>query len=196
MAEISMELIKKLRERTGVGMMDCKKALEETNGDIEKAVELLRKKGAAIAQKRAGQETSEGIIHAYIHPGSRIGVLVEINCETDFVARTEDMAKFASDIAMQIAAFRAVCVSSTEVDPELIEKEKSIYKEQLKGKPANVIDQIIEGKLQKYYSEICLLNQPFIKNEKITIEDLLKEMIAKMGENIKIRRFVRYEIGS
>jgi elongation factor Ts len=196
MAEISMELVKKLRERTGVGMMDCKKALEETNGDIEKAVELLRKKGAAVAQKRAGQETSEGIIHAYIHPGSRIGVLVEINCETDFVARTEDMAKFASDIAMQIAAFRAICISSTEVDPQLIEKEKSIYREQLKGKPANVIDQIIEGKLQKYYAEICLLNQPFIKNEKLTVDDLLKEMIAKMGENIKIRRFVRYEIGS
>lgn len=196
MAEISLELIKQLRERTGVGMMDCKKALEETNGDIEKAIEVLRKKGAAIAQKRSGNETSEGLVYAYIHPGSRIGVLLEINCETDFVARTEDMAKFASDIAMQIAAFRPVCVSSENVDPELIEKEKNVYREQLKGKPANIIDQIIEGKLEKYYTEICLLNQPFIKNDKITVSDMLKDLIAKMGESIKIKRFVRYEIGS
>lgn len=196
MAEISLELIKQLRERTGVGMMDCKKALEETNCDIEKAIEVLRKKGAAIAQKRSGNETSEGLVYAYIHPGSRIGVLLEINCETDFVARTEDMAKFASDIAMQIAAFRPVCVSSENVDPELIEKEKNVYKEQLKGKPANIIDQIIEGKLEKYYTEICLLNQPFIKNDKITVSDMLKDLIAKMGESIKIKRFVRYEIGS
>ncbi|CDK30283.1 translation elongation factor Ts [Candidatus Babela massiliensis] len=196
MAEISLELIKQLRERTGVGMMDCKKALEETNCDIEKAIEVLRKKGAAIAQKRSGNETSEGLVYAYIHPGSRIGVLLEINCETDFVARTEDMAKFASDIAMQIAAFRPVCVSSENVDPELIEKEKNVYREQLKGKPANIIDQIIEGKLEKYYTEICLLNQPFIKNDKITVSDMLKDLIAKMGESIKIKRFVRYEIGS
>ncbi len=196
MAEISLELIKQLRERTGVGMMDCKKALEETNCDIEKAIEVLRKKGAAIAQKRSGNETSEGLVYAYIHPGSRIGVLLEINCETDFVARTEDMAKFASDIAMQIAAFRPVCVSSENVDPELIEKEKNVYREQLKGKPANIIDQIIEGKLEKYYTEICLLNQPFIKNDKITVSDMLKDLIAKMGESIKIKRFIRYEIGS
>lgn len=195
MTEISMELIKKLRDKTGVGMMDCKKALQETNGDIEKAIEILRKKGASIAQKRSANETSEGLVYAYIHPGSRIGVLVEINCETDFVARTEDMSKFANDIAMQIAAFRPVCISEEEVDKDLVEKEKNIYREQLKGKPAQVIDKIIEGKLQKYYTEICLLNQPFIKNDKISVSDLLKDLIAKMGENIKIRRFVRYEVG-
>lgn len=195
MAKITHEMIKILREKTGVGMMDCKKALEEADGDIEKAVEILRKKGAAVAQKRAEQKTSEGIIHAYIHPGAQVGVLVEINCETDFVARTEDLAKFATDIAMQIAAFRPICISAKEVDPELIEKEKAIYKEQLAGKPANVIDQIIEGKLKKYYTEICLLNQPFIKDEKITVSDVLNELIAKMGENIIIRRFVRYEVG-
>jgi elongation factor Ts len=196
MAEITLELIQKLRERTGVGMMDCKKALTEAGGDIEKAVELLRKKGAAVAEKRAGNVTAEGLVHAYIHPGSRVGVLVEINCETDFVARTDEMAKFAQDIAMQIAAFRPVCVSSTEVDPALVEKERAIYKEQLAGKPAQIIDQIIEGKLEKYYTEICLLNQPYIKNDKLTINDVLKELIAKMGESIKIKRFVRFEIGA
>lgn len=196
MSQITMELIQKLRERTGVGMMDCKKALQEANGDLEKAVELLRKKGASVAEKRAGNVTAEGIIHAYIHPGSRVGVLVEINCETDFVARTEDMAKFAADICMQIAAFRPVCVISTEVDPQLIEKEKAIYREQLAGKPAQIIDQIIEGKLQKYYTEICLMNQPFIKNDKLTVDDVLKDLIAKMGESIKIKRFARFEIGA
>ena len=136
MAEITLELIQKLRERTGVGMMDCKKALTEANGDIEKAIELLRKKGAQVAEKRAGNVTAEGLVHAYIHPGSRVGVLVELNCETDFVARTEEIAQFAQNIAMQIAAFRPICVSSVEVDPQLIEKERAIYREQLSGKPA------------------------------------------------------------
>lgn len=196
MAEISLELIQKLRERTGIGMMDCKKALQEANGDIEKAIELLRKKGAAVAEKRAGNITAEGIVHAYIHPGSRVGVLIEINCETDFVARTQEIAKFAHDMCMQIAAFRPICVSSQEVDPALIEKERAIYREQLAGKPAQIIDQIIEGKLQKYFTEICLLNQPFIKDEKLTVHDILKELIAKLGENVKIKRFVRFEIGT
>ncbi|MBA3954170.1 translation elongation factor Ts [Candidatus Dependentiae bacterium] len=195
MTTISMELIQKLRERTGVGMMDCKKALQEANGDIEQAVDLLRKKGAAVAEKRSDKVTSEGLVHAYIHPGSRIGVMVELNCETDFVARTEDMIKFANDLCMQIAAFRPVCVSSDQVDPQLIEKEKAIYKEQLAGKPAQVMDQIIEGKLQKYFTDVCLLNQTFIKNDKLTVHDMLKEIIAKMGENVKIRRFIRYEVG-
>lgn len=196
MADITLDLIQQLRNRTGIGMMDCKKALTEAGGDIEKAIELLRKKGAAVAEKRAGNVTAEGIVHAYIHPGARVGVLIEINCETDFVARTEEMAKFAQDLAMQIAAFRPVCVQSTEVDPKLVEKEKEIYREQLKGKPANIVDQIIEGKLQKYYTEICLLNQPFIKDDKLTVEDVLKGLIAKMGESIKIKRFVRYEVGT
>ncbi len=196
MAEITLELIQKLRDRTGVGMMDCKKALIEANGDIEKAVELLRKKGAAVAEKRAGNVTAEGIVHAYIHPGARIGVLIEINCETDFVARTEEMAKFAQDMCMQIAALRPLCVTSAEVDPQLIEKERAIYREQLTGKPANIIDQIIEGKLAKYYTDICLIHQPFIKNDKLTVDDVLKELIAKMGESIKIKRFARFEIGA
>ena len=195
MAEVTLELIQKLRERTGVGMMDCKKALTEANGDIEKAIELLRKRGAQVAEKRAGNVTAEGLVHAYIHPGSRVGVLVELNCETDFVARTEEMAQFAQNIAMQIAAFRPICVSSVEVDPQLVEKERAIYREQLSGKPAQIIDQIIEGKLEKYYTEICLLNQPFIKDDKLTVDDVLKGLIAKMGESIKIRRFVRFEIG-
>jgi elongation factor Ts len=196
MVAISMELIQKLRERTGVGMMDCKNALQESDGDIEKAIDILRKKGAAVAAKRSDKVTAEGLVHAYIHPGSRIGVLIEINCETDFVARTEDMVKFAQDLCMQIAAFKPICIMSNEVNSELIEKEKAIYREQLSGKPAQVIDQIIEGKIQKYYTEICLLNQPFIKNDKLTVEDILKELIAKMGENIKIKRFVRFEIGN
>jgi elongation factor Ts len=196
MAEVTLELIQQLRNRTGIGMMDCKKALIEAGGDIDKAIELLRKKGAAVAEKRAGNATAEGIVHAYIHAGSRVGVLIEINCETDFVARTQEMAQFAQDLAMQIAAFRPVCVQSTEVDPKLIEKEKEIYREQLAGKPATIIDQIIEGKLQKYYTDVCLVNQPFIKDDKLTVEDVLKGLIAKMGESIKIKRFVRFEIGS
>lgn len=195
MAQISLELVKQLRDRTGIGMMDCKKALEEANGDIEKAVELLRKKGALVAEKRSGNVTAEGLVHAYIHPGSRVGVLLEINCETDFVARTTDMVKFANDLCMQIAAFRPICISSVEVDPALVEKEKEIYKEQLKDKPASALDKIIEGKMQKFYAEVCLLNQPFIKNEKLTVDDVLKDLIAKVGEIVKINRFVRYEIG-
>jgi len=190
-----MELIQQLREKTGVGMMDCKKALQETGGDIEKAIAVLRKKGAAVAEKRAANATDQGIVHAYIHPGSRVGVLIEINCETDFVARTEDMVKFAQDLCLQIAAFRPQCITSQEVDAALVEKERAVYIEQLKGKPAAIIDQIIEGKLQRFYQDICLLHQPFVKNDKITVGDLLKDLIAKMGESIKIKRFVRFEIG-
>ena len=196
MAEVTLELIQQLRERTGLGMMDCKKALQEAQGDVEKAIELLRKRGSLLAEKRAGKETAEGIVHAYIHPGSSVGVLVEINCETDFVARTKDMAEFANDIALQIAAFRPICVESKEVDPALIEKERAIYREQLTGKPAAIIDKIIEGKLEKYYTDICLLSQPFIKDDKFTVGDVLKNLIAKVGENIKIKRFVRFEVGS
>ncbi len=196
MAEITLELIQQLRERTGIGMMDCKKALQEAQGDVDKAIELLRKKGALLAEKRSGMVTAEGIVHSYIHPGGNVGVLVEINCETDFVARTKEMAAFAHDIAMQIAAFRPVCIESSEVDPALVEKERAVYKEQLEGKPAGVIDKIIEGKLAKYYKEICLLSQPYVKNDKLTVGDLLKDFIAKMGESIKIKRFVRFEVGA
>ncbi len=198
MAKIDLDLIQKLRDITGVGMMDCKKALQETDGDIDKAIELLRKKGAAIAAKRGANETAEGIVHAYIHPGSRMGVLVEINCETDFVARTEDLKKFAADVAMHIAAMKPMYIAPEEVDPKFLEHEKGIFKEQLlaSGKPEKIINQILEGKVQKLYTEVCLLKQPFVKNDQLTVDDLLKQLIAKIGENIKIRRFCRFEIGA
>ncbi len=198
MAKISIELIQKLRERTGAGMLDCRKALEETDGDIEKAVEILRKKGAAIAAKRAGKETSEGVVHAYIHPGSKIGVLIEINCETDFVARTDVVQNLAKDLCMQIAALKPLYLSPENVDQKFLEHERSIFKEQLtsSGKPAKIIDQIVEGKINKLFNEICLLKQSYIKNDQLTIEDLVKEAIAKTGENIKINRFCRFEIGA
>ena len=198
MAKIDLDLIQQLRDKTGVGMMDCKKALQETDGNIEKAIELLRKKGAAVAEKRSSNATAEGLIHAYIHPGSRIGVMIEINCETDFVARTEDIKKFAQDVCMHIAALRPLYVSPEDVDQTFMEKERAIAVEQLVAakKPAHMIDQIVAGKLEKIYSEVCLLRQPFVKNDQITVHDYLKELIAKMGENIKIKRFARFEIGA
>ena len=198
MAEVTLELIQILRQRTGVGMMDCKKALQETDGDIEKAVDLLRKKGAAIAQKRSGNATAEGLIHAYIHPGARVGVMIEIDCETDFVARTEDLTKFAQDVCMHIAAYKPMCVDKDEVDPAFLEREKAIIKEQLHmaNKPAAMVDQIIEGKMQKIYSEVCLMRQSWVKNDQLTVDDVLKEIIAKMGENILIKRFARFEVGA
>ena len=197
MAKIDLDLIQQLRNRTGAGMMDCKKALEETNSDIEKAIDVLRKKGAATAAKRAGNTTGEGLIHAYIHPGSRIGVMVEINCETDFVARTQDMINFANDVCLHIAAMKPLFVNTSSIDPAYREKEERFFTEQLagSGKPAAIIQQIVEGKLQKMYAEVCLLNQPFVKNDKLTVEEMLKELIGKLGENIKINRFARFEIG-
>lgn len=198
MAKIDMSLIQRLRDITGLGMMDCKKALEETGGDIEKAVEILRKKGAAVAAKRSDKSTAEGIVHAYIHPGSRVGVLVEINCETDFVANTPDMKQFAADICMHIAAMKPLYLNPEDVDPGFLNREKDIFVEQLRatGKPEKVINQILEGKLAKLYSEVCLIKQTFVKNDQKTIEDLLNDLIAKTGENIKIKRFARFEIGS
>lgn len=197
MTKIDLDLIQKLRERTGVGMMDCKRALQETNGDIEAAIDILRKKGALIAAKRSGNATSEGLIHAYIHAGAQIGVLLEIDCETDFVARTEDMKKFAHDVAMHIAAQNPQFVSREQVDAAFIAKEKAIFREQLaqSGKPEKIIDSIIEGKVNKLLMDVCLLDQPFVKNDQLTIHDLLKEVIAKMGESIKIARFCRFEVG-
>jgi elongation factor Ts len=197
MAKIELSQIQELRNRTGVGMMDCRKALEEANGDMDKAIEILRKKGAATAAKRAGNVTLQGLVHSYIHAGAKVGVLVEINCETDFVARTDALKQFAADVAMHIAAMKPMCVRPEELDQGYIEKEKEIFKEQLlaSGKPANMIDKIVEGKLQKLYNEVCLMGQPFIKNDTLTIDDLLKDLIAKMGEKITIRRFVRYEVG-
>jgi len=198
MAKIDLSLIQELRTRTGLGMMDCRKALEETNGDIDKAIEVLRKKGAAVAAKRSDKETAQGIVHTYIHPGSQLGVLVEINCETDFVARTQDMQNFAKDLCMHIAAIKPLYLSSADVDPKFLEHERTIFKEQLasSGKSEKILEQIIEGKVKKLYSDICLLQQPFVKNDQLTIEDAVKELIAKTGENIKIRRFARFEIGA
>lgn len=197
MSTVTLELIQQLRQRTGVGMMDCKKALQETGGDLEKAVELLRKKGAAIAAKRAGHSTTEGVVHAYIHPGNKIGVMIEIDCETDFVARTEDIKNFAQDLCLHITAMKPLYLDPEGVDPTFLSREKDLFKEQLKesGKPDQIIDKIVEGKVNKLYSEVCLLQQPFVKNDKLTIEDVLKELIAKLGENIKIKRFARFEIG-
>lgn len=198
MAKIDLELIQQLREKTGIGMMDCKKALQETDGDIEKAIELLRKKGALVAEKRSGNATAEGLVHAYIHPGARVGVMIEVNCETDFVARTEDIKKFAQDVCMHIAAFRPLYISPDEVDAAFIEKERRIALEQMAAanKPAAIMEQIVKGKVDKILAEVCLLQQPFVKNDQITVHDYLKELIAKMGENIKIKRFCRFEIGA
>jgi len=198
MPKIDVKLIQELRLRTGLGMMDCKKALEETDGDIEKAVELLRKKGAAVAAKRAGKETAQGIVHAYIHPGSQVGVLVEINCETDFVARTDEIKQLAHDICMHIAALKPLYLHPEDVDPKFLEREKNLVKEQLadSGKPEKIINQIVEGKVNKLYSEVCLIKQQFVKNDQMSIEEVLQELVGKLGENIKIRRFARFEIGS
>lgn len=197
MAKVDMALIQQLREITGVGMMDCKKALVETDGDLEKAVDLLRKKGAAVAAKRSSNATAEGLVHAYIHPGSRVGVLIEINCETDFVANTAELKKYAQDICLHIAAAKPLYLNPEDVDPKFLEHEKSIMADQMKdsGKPAAIVNQIVEGKVNKLYADICLMKQVFVKNDKLTIEDLLKELIAKLGENIKIKRFARFEIG-
>ena len=197
MAKIDTSLLQRLREITGCGMMDCKKALEETDGDIEKAVDLLRKKGAAVAAKRADKSTAEGVVASYIHPGSQVGVLIEINCETDFVANTPDVKNFAQDVCLHIAASKPLYLSPEQVDPSFLEHEKEILREQLaqQGKKGPFVDQIIEGKIKKLYSEICLLQQPFVKNDKLTVTQVLEELMAKTGEKIVIRRFARYEVG-
>lgn len=198
MSKVSLEAIQKLRKMTGLGMLNCKKALEENNGDLDKAVEALRKKGAAVASKRADRNTAEGVVVSYIHPGSQAGVLVEVNCETDFVARTDEIQQFAKDIAMHIAAMKPMCINPEGVDAQYLEKEKEIAREQLKneGKPEQIIDKILEGKVEKIYSEVCLNRQGFIKDDKKTIEEITKELIAKTGENIKINRFSLFEIGA
>ena len=195
--EITAQLVKDLREKTGAGMMDCKKALAETGGDTEKAIHYLREKGIAKAAGKAGRSTKEGIITSYIHAGSKLGVLVEINCETDFVARTEDFQAFAKDIAMQVAASNPLAVSREELDQKKIEEEKEIYRQQAlnEGKPEKIIDKIVDGKLDKYYSEVCLMEQPFVKDGDKTITDVVNETIAKLGENIGVKRFTRFQLG-
>ena len=194
---VDAKLVKTLREMTGAGMLECKSALEEANGDLELAVEILRKKGVAKAAKKAGRETKEGLIHAYIHAGGRIGVLLELNCETDFVARNELFKELANEIALQIAAMKPQYVKREDVPREVVEKEGEIAREAAvaEGKPAHIAEKIAEGKLEKFYKEVCLYEQPYIKDDKKTIEELVKEYIAKIGENIQVRRFCRYELG-
>ncbi|TEB10162.1 translation elongation factor Ts [Pelotomaculum propionicicum] len=194
---ISAGLVKELRERTGAGMMDCKKALSETGGDIEKAAVYLREKGLAAAAKKAGRIAAEGVVESYIHGGGKIGVLVEVNCETDFVAKTEEFKILARDIAMQVAAAKPEYVRREEVPAEELEKEKEILRAQAlnEGKPAKIVDKMVEGRIEKYYKEMCLLEQPFIKDTSMSVQQLITEKIAKIGENISVRRFTRYELG-
>jgi len=194
---ISPALVKELREKTGCGMMDCKRALEESNSDINGAIELLRKKGLADMAKRAGRAANEGIVDAYIHPGGRIAVMVEVNCETDFVARGDDFKQFVHDVAMQVAATSPMFVSRDEVPHELVETERDIYRAQglQEGKPEAVIDKIIDGRLEKFYQTVCLLEQSFVKNQDVSVQDELATLVSKIGENISIRRFARYQLG-
>ncbi len=197
MAEITAELVKTLREKSGAGMMDCKKALETSGGDMDKAMEELRKKGAATAAKRADKATNNGVVEAYIHAGGRIGTLVELNCETDFVAKTDEFKSLAHDIAMQIAAMSPMVVSREQVEKTILDKEIEIYKTQAQneGKPAHIAEKIAQGRLEKFYQEVVLMEQSFIKDSSKTIKDLLNEAVAKMGENISIRRFHRIHLG-
>jgi elongation factor Ts len=197
MAEIGAKLVKELREKTGAGMMDCKEALAVSDGDMAKAVEVLRKKGLATAQKRAGRATSEGTIAAYIHMGGKLGVMVEVNSETDFVAKNEQFQEFAKNIAMHIAASNPLGIRPEDVPAEIIAKEREIYAAQAKetGKPEKVIEKIVEGKLKKFYQDSCLLHQAYVRNPDITVGDLLNDLIAKIGENISIKRFVRFQVG-
>jgi len=197
MAEISAAMVKQLREKTGAGMMDCKKALSECDGDMDNAVDFLRKKGLATAQKRAGRAMTEGTIQSYIHMGGKLGVLVEVNCETDFVARNEDFTAFTKNIAMHIAASNPLGIQAEDVSEDIIEKEKEIYRAQAleMGKPEKVVEKIVEGKIDKFFKDNCLLNQAYVRDPDMTISDLLNDLIAKIGENITIKRFVRYQIG-
>jgi elongation factor Ts len=195
--DINATLVKELREKTGVGMMDCKKALAEAEGDIQRAIDYLRKKGIATAKKRGGRATSEGQIASYIHAGGKIGVLVEVNSETDFSAKTQDFSDFVKNIAMQVAASNPLSVDREGLPADVLEREREIYATQAKesGKPEKVIEKMVEGKMKKFYSEACLLEQPYVKNPDITVQDLLNELIAKTGENIVIRRFARFQLG-
>ncbi|NBD22437.1 translation elongation factor Ts [Paenibacillus glycinis] len=194
---VSASAVKELRERTGAGMLDCKKALDETNGDIAKAVDVLRERGLSAAANKAGRVATEGTVESYIHANGRIGVLVEINCETDFVGKTDQFREFARDIAMQIAAANPKFVSREEVPNDELDKEREILRAQAlnEGKPEKIVDKMVEGRISKYYEEYCLLEQPFIKDPDKTVHTLLKEKISTIGENISIRRFVRYELG-
>lgn len=190
-------MIKDLREATAAGVLDCKKALEASGGDLEKAKVYLREKGLAAAAKKADRAAEEGLIEAYIHTGGRVGALIELNCETDFVARTEAFEELAHDLALQVVAARPLYLAPEDIPPDVLEEEKNVYRVQARemGKPERIIERIVEGKLQKYYQEVCLMKQPFIKDDDLTVQDVLTEIIAKLGENVVVRRFARFELG-
>lgn len=196
--EITAAMVKDLREKTNVGMMDCKKALQETGGDLEKAVDLLRQKGLAKAMKRAGKEASEGMVHAYIHAGGRIGVLIEVNCETDFAAKSEDFVEFVKNVAMQIAATNPLGIVPEDISQDVVERERAIYQAQAQesGKPQNILEKMVEGKMRKFFEESTLLQQSYVKDPDKTIQDYLNELTASIGEKIIIRRFARFQLGS
>ena len=196
--KITSQMVKELRDKTNAGMMDCKKALGETEGDMEKAIDFLRQKGLAVAQKRSGRSTSEGMVHTYIHAGGKLGVMVEVNCETDFVAKTDDFQNFAKEIAMHVAAMNPIAVRREEISEDMVAREAEIYKKQAidSGKPENIAEKMVTGKLDKYFAEFSLLEQKFVKNPDLSIQDLLNELIAKMGENITIKRFARFQVGT
>jgi len=196
--QITSQMVKDLRDKTAAGMMDCKKALAETNGDMEKAVDFLRQKGLAVAAKRAGRATSEGTIGVYVHAGGKLGVMVELGCETDFVAKTDAFLEFAKDVAMHIAAVNPVGITREDIPAELIAREKEIYVNQAldSGKPAAIVEKMVSGKVDKFIAESCLLEQKFVKNPDLTIQDKLNEVIATMGENISIKRFTRFQVGA
>ncbi|HEU4504960.1 MAG TPA: translation elongation factor Ts [Nitrospira sp.] len=191
------QLVKELREKTGAGILDCQKALQETGDDMEKAIDYLRQKGLAAAQKKSGRETNQGLIHAYIHMGGKIGVLIEVNCETDFVARNEEFKAFVNDLALQVAAAKPSYVKREDIPKEVVDKERAIYEGQAKemGKPPAAWPKIVDGKLEKFYQESCLMEQAFIKDPAVMVKDLLAQKIAKIGENMNIRRFTRYQLG-
>ncbi len=195
--DITPKKVMELRAKTGAGMMDCKRALTENGGDFEKAIKSLREKGLSQAAKRAGKETKQGTIFSYIHPGAKIGVLVEVNCETDFVARTPDFQNLGKDLSMQVAAACPLVVRREELSPEIVERERDIYRKQAaaSGKPEKVLDKIVEGKMEKFYHEVCLLDQPFIKNDEESVGQIVAAVIAKLGENIVVRRFARFQLG-
>lgn len=195
---ITSKMVKDLRDKTAAGMMDCKKALTETGGDMEKAVDLLRQKGLAVAAKRAGRATSEGVIETYIHAGGKLGVMVELGCETDFVAKTDDFREFAKDVAMHVAAASPVGLTRDDIPAEIIAREKEIYVQQAldSGKPENIVEKMVGGKIEKFIAEIALMDQKYVKNPDLSIQDLLNEIVGKMGENISIKRFARFQIGA
>jgi elongation factor Ts len=197
MAAINAELIKELRVRTNAGIMDCKEALQEADGDLEKAVDYLRKKGLATALKRAGRETSEGVINSYIHAGGRIGVLVEVNCETDFVAKTDEFRDLVKNLAMHVAATKPLGIGREDIPEEILRREEEIYRAQARemGKPEKILDKIVQGKMEKFYKESCLLEQQYVKDTDLTVQDLIHDMVAKTGESISVRRFTRYQLG-